>query len=179
MPRREAGKLVTFGVVPDRPETGYGYIRRAKGEGPAYPVAEFVEKPDLATAVRYVQSGEYFWNSGMFMFRARTYLAELQAARAGDARRLRGRGRGGQARPRFHAPAADAFGACPSDSIDYAVMEKTTTAVVVPLDAGWSDVGSWSALQDALPRDAQRQRHRGRRHRRGHRPAATCTPRAA
>jgi mannose-1-phosphate guanylyltransferase/mannose-6-phosphate isomerase len=74
----EQGKLVTFGVVPDRPETGYGYIRRARGDGPAYPVAEFVEKPDLATAVRYVQSGEYFWNSGMFMFRARTYLAELR-----------------------------------------------------------------------------------------------------
>jgi mannose-1-phosphate guanylyltransferase/mannose-6-phosphate isomerase len=151
----EQGKLVTFGVVPDRPETGYGYIRRARGDGPAFPVAEFVEKPDLATAVRYVQSGEYFWNSGMFMFRARAYLAELRehapamlaacesavaaATRDLDFTRL---------------PPAE-FGACPADSVDYAVMEKTTSAVVVPLDAGWSDVGSWSALQDALPTDAQ------------------------
>jgi len=151
----EQGKLVTFGVVPDRPETGYGYIRRARGEGPAYPVAEFVEKPDLATAVRYVQSGEYFWNSGMFMFRARTYLAELrqhapamlaacEAAVAAATRDL----------DFTRLPPAE-FGACPADSVDYAVMEKTTAAVVVPLDAGWSDVGSWSALQDALPTDAQ------------------------
>jgi mannose-1-phosphate guanylyltransferase/mannose-6-phosphate isomerase len=151
----EQGKLVTFGVVPDRPETGYGYIRRARGEGPAYPVAEFVEKPDLATAVRYVQSGEYFWNSGMFMFRARTYLAELrehapamlaacEAAVAAATRDL----------DFTRLPPAE-FGACPADSVDYAVMEKTTGAVVVPLDAGWSDVGSWSALQDALTTDAQ------------------------
>jgi len=150
----EAGKLVTFGIVPDRPETGYGYIRRATGDGPAFPVAEFVEKPDLATAVRYVQSGEYYWNSGMFMFRASTYLAELkqfapamlgacEAAVGAATRDLD-----------FTRLAADSFGACPGDSIDYAVMEKTRSAVVVPLDAGWSDVGSWSALQDALPRDA-------------------------
>jgi mannose-1-phosphate guanylyltransferase/mannose-6-phosphate isomerase len=150
----EAGKLVTFGIVPDRPETGYGYIRRAKGDGPTFPVAEFVEKPDLATAVRYVQSGEYYWNSGMFMFRASTYLAELkqfapamlgacEAAVGAATRDLD-----------FTRLAADSFGACPGDSIDYAVMEKTRSAVVVPLDAGWSDVGSWSALQDALPRDA-------------------------
>jgi mannose-1-phosphate guanylyltransferase/mannose-6-phosphate isomerase len=151
----EQGRLVTFGVVPDRPETGYGYIRRARGEGPAYPVAEFVEKPDHATAVRYVQSGEYFWNSGMFMFRASAYLAELErhapamlaackAAVAAATRDL----------DFTRLPAAE-FGACPADSVDYAVMEKTALAVVVPLDAGWSDVGSWSALQDALPTDAQ------------------------
>ncbi|MCX7054075.1 MAG: mannose-1-phosphate guanylyltransferase/mannose-6-phosphate isomerase, partial [Proteobacteria bacterium] len=150
-----AGKLVTFGVVPDRAETGYGYIRRAKGDGPTYPVQQFVEKPDAAMAQTYVESGEYYWNSGMFMFRARVYLAELKlhapamlsacedavaaATRDLDFTRL---------------PAAE-FGACPSDSIDYAVMERTDSAVVVPLDAGWSDVGSWSALQDALPRDDQ------------------------
>jgi len=150
----EAGKLVTFGVVPDRAETGYGYIRRAPGDGPAYAVQEFVEKPDAATAQKYVASGDYYWNSGMFMFRARVYLAELKkhapamlsacedavaaASKDLDFTRL---------------PAAE-FGACPGDSIDYAVMEKTDSAVVVPLDAGWSDVGSWSALQDALPRDA-------------------------
>ncbi len=163
----ELGKLVTFGVVPDRPETGYGYIRRARGEGPVYPVAEFVEKPDLATAVRYVQSGEYFWNSGMFMFRARTYLAELrehapamlaacEAAVAAATRDL----------DFTRLPPAE-FGACPADSVDYAVMEKTTAAVVVPLDAGWSDVGSWSALQDALQHGRAGQRHGGRRDHRG------------
>jgi mannose-1-phosphate guanylyltransferase/mannose-6-phosphate isomerase len=149
------GRLVTFGVVPDRAETGYGYIRRASGDGPTYPVQQFVEKPDAAKAKAYVESGEYYWNSGMFMFRARVYLAELKrhapamlsacedavaaATRDLDFTRL---------------PAAE-FGACPSDSIDYAVMEKTDSATVVPLDAGWSDVGSWSALQDALPRDEQ------------------------
>jgi mannose-1-phosphate guanylyltransferase/mannose-6-phosphate isomerase len=147
------GKLVTFGVVPDRPETGYGYIRRAAGKGPAYAVQEFVEKPDESTAARYVASGDYYWNSGMFMFRARAFLDELrlhapailaacQTAVAAAKRDLD-----------FTRLPADEFAACPSDSIDYAVMEKTRLAVVVPLDAGWSDVGSWSALQDALPRD--------------------------
>jgi len=151
----EAGRLVTFGVVPDRPETGYGYIRRERGEGPAYAVAEFVEKPDFDTAVRYVQSGEYFWNSGMFMFRARIWLEELarhapamlaacESAVAAATRDLD-----------FTRLPADEFGACPADSVDYAVMEKTSSAVVVPLDAGWSDVGSWSALQDALPTDQE------------------------
>jgi len=149
-----AGRLVTFGVVPTRPETGYGYIRRAAGEGPAYPVERFVEKPDLTTAEEYVRSGEYYWNSGMFMFRARVYLEELgrhapamraacEAAVAAATRDL----------DFTRLPEAE-FGACPSDSIDYAVMEKTADAVVVPLDAGWSDVGSWSALADALPTDA-------------------------
>ncbi len=149
------GKLVTFGIVPDRAETGYGYIRRAKGDGPTYAVQQFVEKPDAATAKSYVESGEYYWNSGMFMFRARVFLAELKRhapamlsacedAIAAATRDLD-----------FTRLAGEAFGACPSDSIDYAVMEKTDSAVVVPLDAGWSDVGSWSALQDALPRDDQ------------------------
>jgi mannose-1-phosphate guanylyltransferase/mannose-6-phosphate isomerase len=154
MAAAEAGRLVTFGIVPDRPETGYGYIRRDKGEGPAYPVAEFIEKPDLDTAVRYVQSGEYFWNSGMFMFRARAFLGELErhapAILAACQKALAEAKRDLD----FTRLDAVAFGACPSDSIDYAVMEKTAEAVVVPLDAGWSDVGSWSALQDALPRDA-------------------------
>ncbi len=150
----EDGQLVTFGVVPDRPETGYGYIRRMSGAGPCFPVAEFVEKPDLAAAVRYVQSGEYYWNSGMFMFRASIFLSELgqhapamlsacKAAVAAATRDLD-----------FTRLPADVFAACPSDSIDYAVMEKTRSSVVVPLDADWSDVGSWSALQDALPTDA-------------------------
>jgi mannose-1-phosphate guanylyltransferase/mannose-6-phosphate isomerase len=150
----DAGKLVTFGIVPDRPETGYGYIRREKGAGPAYAVAEFVEKPDAATAARYVASGDYYWNSGMFMFRARAFLAELgthaPAILAACERSVAAAKRDLD----FTRLPATEFGACPSDSIDYAVMEKTRAAVVVPMSAGWSDVGSWSALQDALPTDA-------------------------
>jgi mannose-1-phosphate guanylyltransferase/mannose-6-phosphate isomerase len=116
-------------------------------------VQQFVEKPDAATAQRYVDSGEYYWNSGMFMFRARAFLAELkrhapamlaacERAFAASTRDLD-----------FTRLPVNEFAVCPSDSIDYAVMEKTDLAVVVPLDAGWNDVGSWSALQDALPRD--------------------------
>ena len=150
----QTGKLVTFGVVPDRPETGYGYIRRAPGAGPAFPVAEFVEKPDAATAQQYLASGEYYWNSGMFMFGARAYLDELKrhapVMRAACEKAVAAAGRDLDF---TRLPTAE-FGACPGDSIDYAVMEKTRAAVVVPLDAGWSDVGSWSALQDALPTDA-------------------------
>ena len=151
----EAGKLVTFGVKPDRPETGYGYIRRADGVGPAYPVAEFVEKPDAATAARYVQSGDYYWNSGMFMFRAKAYLEELERHAPAMLQACRDAVAAATRDLDFTRLPAKEFAACPSDSIDYAVMEKTQAAVVVPLDAGWSDVGSWSALQDALPTDAR------------------------
>ena len=150
-----AGKLVTFGVVPDRPETGYGYIRREKGAGPSYPVAEFVEKPDAATAEKYVASGDYFWNSGMFMFRARAFLGELKAHAPAILSACEDAVAAAKRDLDFTRLPTAEFGACPSDSIDYAVMEKTQVAVVVPLDAGWSDVGSWSALQDALPTDAQ------------------------
>jgi mannose-1-phosphate guanylyltransferase/mannose-6-phosphate isomerase len=149
----EAGKLVTFGVVPDRAETGYGYIRRAQGDGPTYPVQQFVEKPDAATAQTYVESGEYYWNSGMFMFRARVYLAELKLHAPAMLSACEDAVAAATRDLDFTRLPAEEFGACPSDSIDYAVMEKTDSAVVVPFDAGWSDVGSWSALQDALPRD--------------------------
>jgi mannose-1-phosphate guanylyltransferase/mannose-6-phosphate isomerase len=151
----EAGKLVTFGVVPDRPETGYGYIRRADGDGPAYPVQQFVEKPDAAAAGQYVASGQYFWNSGMFMFRAGVYLAELRRHAPAMLSACEDAVAAATRDLDFTRLPAQEFGACPADSIDYAVMEKTDAAVVVPLDAGWSDVGSWSALQDALPRDGQ------------------------
>ena len=154
LPAAKAGRLVTFGVVARQPETGYGYIRRSAGEGPVYPIASFVEKPDAARAREFVASGDYFWNSGMFLFRARRYLAELQhhapeiasacaAAWAAATRDLD-----------FIRVDGTAFAACPSDSIDYAVMEKTDAAVVTPLDAGWSDVGSWSSLHDAIASDA-------------------------
>ena len=151
----ESGSLVTFGVVPDRAETGYGYIRRGAGPGPAFTVAKFVEKPDAATARGYVESGEYYWNSGMFMFRASAYLAELgryaPAMLAACRAALAAAGRDLD----FLRLPAQEFASCPSDSIDYAVMERTDRAVVVPLAAGWSDVGSWAALADALPRDAE------------------------
>jgi mannose-1-phosphate guanylyltransferase / mannose-6-phosphate isomerase len=151
----EAGQLVTFGIVPDRAETGYGYIRRQKGDGPMYAVAEFVEKPDYATAVRYVQSGEYYWNSGMFMFQATAFLAELKAHAPAILAACESAVAAASHDLDFTRLPATEFAASPSDSIDYAVMEKTRAAVVVPLDAGWNDVGSWSALQDALPQDEQ------------------------
>jgi mannose-1-phosphate guanylyltransferase/mannose-6-phosphate isomerase len=149
----EQGKLVTFGVVPTKPETGYGYIRRNPGAGPAFPIAQFVEKPDRATAERYLQSGEYFWNSGMFMFRASAVLDELRSL-SGDIYQACAQAfTVAKHDLDFTRLPAKEFGACPSDSFDYAVMEKTRYGVVVPLAAGWSDVGSWSALHEAIAGD--------------------------
>ena len=151
----ESGQLVTFGVVPAKPETGYGYIRRGEGGGPAYPVAEFVEKPNFETAQEYVSSGRYYWNSGMFMFRARVFLEELRLyAPAMHDACVKAFAASKHDLDFTRLPVAE-FSASPSDSIDYAVMEKTRKAVVVPLEAGWSDVGSWSALHEAIPADAQ------------------------
>ena len=147
------GKLVTFGVVPNKPETGYGYIRRAAGAGPSYPIAQFVEKPDLATAKGYVESKEYFWNSGMFLFRASVVLAELRALAPGIYEACTQAITAAKHDLDFTRLPTKEFSACPSDSFDYAVMEKTKHGVVVPLDAGWSDVGSWSALHEAIPGD--------------------------
>jgi mannose-1-phosphate guanylyltransferase / mannose-6-phosphate isomerase len=148
----EAGKLVTFGIVPTAPETGYGYIKAAKGEG-VRAVDRFVEKPDLATAEQYVSSGEYFWNSGMFLFKASRYLQELEklqpAILAASRNALDNAARDND----FIRLDADAFAASPNDSIDYAVMEKTADAAVVPLDAEWNDVGSWSALWEVSDKD--------------------------
>ncbi len=147
------GSLVTFGIVPHMPETGFGYIRRGDGPGPSYTVRQFVEKPDHDTAQRYVDSGDYFWNSGMFLFRASAFLDELKthadAIHAACSTAIAAAKRDLD----FTRLPLKEFSDCPSDSIDYAVMEKTTRAVVVPLDAGWSDVGSWSALHDAIPGD--------------------------
>ncbi len=143
------GHLATFGIIPTRPETGYGYIKRGEG----FKVAAFVEKPDIATAQRYAGSGEYLWNSGIFMMRASVWLAEL--TRFGqdihDATRdAHSRGAKDTDFFRVHKPS---FTNCRSESIDYAVMEKTDRAVVIPLSAGWSDVGAWSALWDVCPSD--------------------------
>src|SRR5690554_1532713 len=153
MPAADEGALVTFGIVADAPETGFGYIQAGPGNG-VRPVLRFVEKPDADTAREYLASGDYYWNSGMFLFRASRYLEELErfqpdivaavraafdaAARDGDFVRLD----------------RDAFAASPADSIDYAVMENTDRAMVLPVDIGWNDVGSWSALWEVSEQDA-------------------------
>ena len=149
----EAGKLVTFGIVPDKAETGYGYIRRGAGAGPEYPVAQFVEKPNAEKAAEYIATGQYYWNSGMFMFRARTLQDELRLHAPAIHEACVAAFTASKHDLDFTRLALEEFSACPSNSIDYAVMEKTTHAVVVPLDAGWNDVGSWSALHDAIPGD--------------------------
>ncbi|MCU7932369.1 MAG: mannose-1-phosphate guanylyltransferase/mannose-6-phosphate isomerase [Candidatus Thiodiazotropha sp. (ex Codakia rugifera)] len=144
------GSLVTFGIVPDKPETGYGYIRKeSKGStNSAYPVAEFVEKPDLETAKTYLDSGDFYWNSGMFVFKAATYLAELERFFPEILQAARKAYEANSLDMDFLRLDREAFAACPAESIDYAVMEKTDKSVVVPMDAGWNDVGSWSALAD-------------------------------
>lgn len=150
-----SGKLVTFGIVPTEPHTGYGYIKSGVAVDTGFEVSEFVEKPDTNTAQKYLESGEYFWNSGMFMFKADAYLKELK-----------------KYRPDIYDACVEAcdetsvdldfirlnikaFEECPEESIDYAVMEKTSDACMVPLDAGWNDVGSWSSLWETSTKDSQ------------------------
>ena len=148
----EQGALVTFGIVATQPETGYGYIRADQStDGEIYPVAEFVEKPDLATAEKYLASGDYYWNSGMFMFRASRYLEELDQYQPEMFKACHNAFTSMTADLDFQRLDETAFAACRADSIDYAVMEKTDSAVVVPLDAGWNDIGAWSALWDVHP----------------------------
>ncbi len=154
VPLARQGRLMTFGVVPSSAETGYGYIKCGPAlEADLYDLERFVEKPDEATAQAYLDSGTYLWNSGMFLLRAATYLEQLgefapeilsccQQAMAGASIDMD-----------FVRPDAQAFDQCPSDSIDYAVMEKTAVGGVVSLDCGWSDVGAWSALWDVAQRD--------------------------
>jgi mannose-1-phosphate guanylyltransferase/mannose-6-phosphate isomerase len=159
------GAMVTFGITPDAPETGYGYIQTGaafQGDG-AQRIARFVEKPDLATAQGYLAEGNYLWNSGLFMVRASVWLAALKVCRpdilaACDTAWAEGKSDG-----EFVRVGKEAFAACPSDSIDYAVMERIArphadatlpAGVVIPLSAGWSDVGAWEALWKALPKDS-------------------------
>jgi mannose-1-phosphate guanylyltransferase / mannose-6-phosphate isomerase len=143
----QRGYLVTFGIVPTHAETGYGYIMRDSVKiGNAFKVAAFVEKPDAATAKNYLKSGDYLWNSGMFAFTAGNFLRELEKYNpkmlAACAQTLQT----AKADLDFTRLDKAVFGTCPADSIDYAIMEKTDKAVVIPLDAGWNDVGSWSSL---------------------------------
>ncbi len=158
----ENGKLVTFGIVAKSPETGYGYIRRGNSlEDNAFDVAGFVEKPDLKTAEDYVKSGEYYWNSGMFLFKASRFLSELESFRPDILEACRRSVAEANQDLDFIRINAEEFALCPSESIDYAVMEKTADAVVVPLDAGWSDIGSWSAIWEVSEKDADGNRTLG------------------
>lgn len=152
-PHAQNGKLATFGIQPDHPETGYGYIR-ADAAGGISAVQAFVEKPDLETAQGYLQAGGYYWNSGMFLFRASRYLQELETQHPDMVSACRDSMAAAQEDLDFLRLDRDAFARCPSDSIDYAVMEHTQDAVVIPLDVGWSDVGAWSALWEVGERDA-------------------------
>ena len=155
-PHAAAGRLVTFGIVPTAPETGYGYIQRgpALGEG-GFGIARFVEKPDAETALTYLADGGYYWNSGMFLMRADAWLRELEQHAPGILGACRQALAGAGSDLDFVRIEEAAFLGCPSDSIDYAVMEHTRAGVVIPLAAGWSDVGSWSALWEVDERDEQ------------------------
>jgi mannose-1-phosphate guanylyltransferase len=158
----EEGRLVTFGIVPDKPETGYGYIKRGAGVADvAFEVGRFVEKPDEPTAQAYMDSGEYYWNSGMFMFRASRYLEELGKYRPDILAACEAALAGANEDLDFVRVDIEAFAACPDESVDYAVMENTADAVVVPLDAGWNDVGSWSALWEVDEKDDRGNAFRG------------------
>lgn len=140
--------LVTFGIVPSEAHTGYGYIKAGAAQGAGFDVAQFVEKPELATAQSYLDSGKYYWNSGMFMFKASVYLNELKQHRPDIFSACEVAISSTEADLDFVRIDEAAFAKCPDESIDYAVMEKTERAVMVSLDAGWNDVGSWSSLWD-------------------------------
>lgn len=149
----EQGKIVTFGIVPTSPNTGYGYIQ-ADQKNTISPVKAFVEKPDLQTATQYADSGNFYWNSGMFMFKASTLICELEKYSPEILSSCREALAKGTKDLDFTRLDVASFEACDSDSIDYAVMEHTSKAVVVPLDAAWSDVGSWSSLWECAQQDA-------------------------
>lgn len=153
IPLAEAGKLVTFGIKPTKPHPGYGYIKCGVAEQYGYVVDQFVEKPTVDIAKAYIEAGNYYWNSGMFLFRASRYLEELNkfqpdiynACKASTERLSKDLN--------FLRVDKEIFETCPSNSVDYAVMEHTLDAVVVPMDAGWSDIGSWSSLWDISSKD--------------------------
>src|SRR5512133_1755765 len=170
------GAVVTFGITPDAPETGYGYIQSGAAyagtsgtpDASARLMARFVEKPDLATAQGYLAAGSYLWNSGLFMLRASVWLSAMKACRPDILAACENAWRQGSTDGEFVRVGKDAFAQCPSDSIDYAVMERIAAGsaksdvnapvlpigVVLPLSAGWSDVGAWDALWQVLPKDA-------------------------
>lgn len=159
----ESGKLVTFGIVPTKPETGYGYIRSGNKlpQHEAYSVDAFVEKPNSSVAKQYLNDGGYYWNSGMFMFKASRYLEELEKFRPDILAAVKNAYSGSHNDLDFIRLDEEAFKSCPDESIDYAVMEKTNDAVVCPLDAAWSDVGAWSSLWEVSEQDERNNVIRG------------------
>lgn len=154
MPLAEQGKLVTFGIVPSQAHTGYGYIKAGAALGDSFLVEEFKEKPDRVIAERYIEKGGYYWNSGMFLFKASKYLEELKTYRS-DIYSACSKAVA-NVTPDFDFIRVDpeAFAECPDDSIDCAVMENTLDAVVVPMDAGWNDIGAWSSLWEVGEKDS-------------------------
>jgi mannose-1-phosphate guanylyltransferase/mannose-6-phosphate isomerase len=151
------GYLVTFGIKPTEANTGYGYIQRGAplNELGTFAVSRFVEKPDVETAARYVQAGDYYWNSGIFMFGARAYLSELERCEPSIMEQCRNAIHSGRRDLDFFRLDSETFAACKSISIDYAVMEHTDRAAIVPVEMKWSDIGTWDALWDASDKDAQ------------------------
>ena len=147
-------KLVTFGIVPTKPETGYGYIKKGEQvKNSVFKVNSFVEKPDLETAKNYLEQKCYLWNSGMFMFKASVYLDELKKFRPDILAACKESLSSASTDLDFIRLNSDVFAECPDESIDYAVMEKTQDCVVIPLDADWSDIGSWTSLWEISEKD--------------------------
>ena len=151
----QAGHFVTFGIVPDAPETGFGYIKAAStvAVNEVAGIEKFVEKPDVDTATQYLKEGDYYWNSGMFMFKASEYLKALEEFAPEIYSAAENAMNAANSDMDFIRVGIEEFKKCPADSIDYAVMEKVSNAVVIPVDIGWSDVGSWSALHDIGDQD--------------------------
>lgn len=167
----EEGHIVTFGIVPDYPETGYGYIKMAEqflSDIGATHIAQFVEKPDLATAEAYISTGSYLWNSGLFMLRASVWLEALAICRPDILDAAKQAWQGKNVDGDFIRVEKSMFASCPSDSIDYAVMEQVAnslpglpTGIVIPLQAGWSDIGAWDSFWKVLPQDEDKNALRG------------------
>lgn len=155
IPFAESGKLVTFGIVPTEPHTGYGYIRCGEDLGQGFKVDAFVEKPSADKAQDYLSSGNYYWNSGIFLFRASKYLNELKKFSPEILKKCKESMREINPDLDFLRINKEAFESCLAESVDYAVMEKTLSSVVVPMNAGWSDLGSWSSLSDVSDKDDQ------------------------
>ncbi len=153
VPLADSGKLVTFGIEPNEPHTGYGYIKKGEENGAGFAVDQFVEKPSFELAQDYVSSKDYYWNSGMFLFKASKFLEELKNFRPDIYDACESAMADTHVDLDFLRVDKAKFELCPSESVDYAVMEKTKDAVVVPLDAGWSDIGSWSSLWDVSEKD--------------------------
>ncbi|WED20626.1 mannose-1-phosphate guanylyltransferase/mannose-6-phosphate isomerase [Vibrio sp. JC009] len=162
VPEARKGNLVTFGIVPTAPETGYGYIRQGEVSGEnSFKVDSFVEKPNQEKAQEYLASGEYYWNSGLFLFKASAFLAELEAHRPDILAACKEAHLSSYPDLDFIRLDKDVFANCPDESIDYAVMEPTQNAIVVPMDAHWNDVGSWSAIWEVNDKDAKGNATRG------------------